>query len=68
MSRPYFRFIGDVYLTGCGMCAFPIGMALGVEESLRKQPRLSRMVCKSLAYIVLYPLSIPYMSYTFSDD
>ncbi|QIN54608.1 putative transmembrane protein [Cedratvirus kamchatka] len=70
MSHPRFKVIGDAYLAGYKICAIPIGMAIGYEESLRKQPfsvGLFRMACKSLLYAALYPVSMPYMLYNFPD-
>lgn len=70
MSRSHLKVIGDVYLAGYKICAFPIGMAIGLEESERKQSfstGLFRITYRSLLYATLYPVSLPYMFYNFAD-
>ncbi|SOB73931.1 hypothetical protein BQ9231_00048 [Cedratvirus lausannensis] len=71
MSQGRTKVIAEAYLEGLRVFSFPIGMAVGFEESNRKRQSFSvglfRVCYKSVLYSFFYPLSIPYMLMTFPD-
>nr|WIL03200.1 hypothetical protein Cbor_547 [Cedratvirus borely] len=70
MSQGRTKVIAEAYLQGLRAFSFPIGMAVGFEESRKWQPfstGLFRVCYKSVLYSFFYPLSIPYMLMTFPD-